>query len=514
MGAATLKSYRTLPWDLIVICGLAAIFRFWDLGGRPPHFDEGINGNFVDSIWRNGFYPYDPKNFHGPLFFYLLQMAEMLLGRSVEAYRTVTVLLSLATIVLVYRYKRWIGPSVRWPAMILAVSPAFTFYARDAIHETLFVFGQVTLSYGLLHQLSGKRREGWIAMTMGAVILAATKETFVVFMGTLAIALGMVKAMPGRFLMPKLSSPIEIGEEVETITLAERLLLVGAGLFTLAALFTGYFQSWRGIVDFFRAFALWSHTGVTASGHSKPMTYWLKLMLHYEWWALLGLLLSLALSFWPTARVGRLARLIGLLAFGTFAAYSLIGYKTPWLILNMLWPIALSVGFFAHAFPTFLPKIGQLLLALAIFGHAGFTSYRVCFVRYESEAEPYVYVHTTDECKKVIAVLEKTRKRQPEILTFPIAILHRDSWPLPWVLGRYTKPAFVKVASWQPTEEPMLLLFDAKDRSEVERSIKGQWYVLPFKLRHSYVPGFAYFRADVFAGSFPKDAMTVRGGGP
>lgn len=509
-----MKSYRTLPWDLIVICGLAAIFRFWDLGGRPPHFDEGVNGNFVQSIWRNGFYHYDPKNFHGPLFFYLLQMAEMLLGRSIEAYRAVPVLLSLATIVLVYQYKRWIGPSVRWPALMLAVSPAFSFYARDAIHETLFVFGEVTLTYGLFHHLTGRRRGGWIAMTVGAVVLAATKETFVVFMGTLAIAWAMVRVMPGRFLMPKLSPLVAPGEVVEAVDLSERMLLVGAGLFTLAALFSGLFQDGKGIVDFFRAFALWSHTGVTTSGHSKPMTYWLKLMVHYEWWALAGLLLSLALSFWPTPRVGILARLVALLGFGSFAAYSLIGYKTPWLILNMLWPLALCIGFFAQAFPTFLPKSVQLLLASALLGHAGTQSYRVSFLRYESESEPYVYVHTTDECKNVIAVLEKTRARLPEILTLPIAILHRDSWPLPWVLALYTKTAFAKVANWQPAEDPMLLLFDAKDRSEVEKRIRGQWYVLPFKLRHSYEPGFAYFRADVFAGSFPKDAMTVKVGGP
>jgi predicted membrane-bound mannosyltransferase len=41
--------------------------RFFLLGIKPPHFDEGINGWFVDQVVHNGFYRYDPTNYHGPL---------------------------------------------------------------------------------------------------------------------------------------------------------------------------------------------------------------------------------------------------------------------------------------------------------------------------------------------------------------------------------------------------------------------------------------------------------------
>ena len=39
---------------------------------KPPHFDEGINGWFVDQMMRTGYYKYDPSNYHGPLHFYVL----------------------------------------------------------------------------------------------------------------------------------------------------------------------------------------------------------------------------------------------------------------------------------------------------------------------------------------------------------------------------------------------------------------------------------------------------------
>src|SRR4051812_49314713 len=51
-----------VPW---MILGLATFLRFFWLDIKPPHFDEGINGWFVDQMVKNGFYKYDPTNYHG-----------------------------------------------------------------------------------------------------------------------------------------------------------------------------------------------------------------------------------------------------------------------------------------------------------------------------------------------------------------------------------------------------------------------------------------------------------------
>ena len=65
------------PW---LILGLAAFLRFFLLGIKPPHFDEGINGWFVDQVLHNGFYRYDPTNYHGPLHFYVLLLSSLSSG--------------------------------------------------------------------------------------------------------------------------------------------------------------------------------------------------------------------------------------------------------------------------------------------------------------------------------------------------------------------------------------------------------------------------------------------------
>ncbi len=42
-----------MPW---IIIALGAFLRFLLLGMKPPHFDEGINGWFVDQMTKTGFY--------------------------------------------------------------------------------------------------------------------------------------------------------------------------------------------------------------------------------------------------------------------------------------------------------------------------------------------------------------------------------------------------------------------------------------------------------------------------
>src|SRR3954452_14475765 len=97
------------PW---LIVGFAAILRFLLLGMKPPHFDEGINGWFVDQMVRNGFYRYDPTNYHGPLHFYVLFVFKILFGRNTWALRMPVVLVSIACIYLTLKFATFFGRNV------------------------------------------------------------------------------------------------------------------------------------------------------------------------------------------------------------------------------------------------------------------------------------------------------------------------------------------------------------------------------------------------------------------
>src|SRR4026209_1815234 len=95
-----------IDWIPIAILVFAAFLRLLLLGMKPPHFDEGINGWFVDQMTKNGFYRYDPTNYHGPLHFYIIFLSQTLFGRNFYALRVPVVLASLGAVWLALKYDR------------------------------------------------------------------------------------------------------------------------------------------------------------------------------------------------------------------------------------------------------------------------------------------------------------------------------------------------------------------------------------------------------------------------
>src|SRR5213075_2104586 len=137
-----------IPWAIL---GLAVFLRFFLLGIKPPHFDEGINGWFVDQVMKNGFYRYDPTNYHGPLHFYVLLLSEALFGRNVWTLRLPVVLVSSGCVWLCFKFEPLLGRNVsRIAALAMAVSPGFVFYGRYSIHEVWLVLFSMLFILGLL----------------------------------------------------------------------------------------------------------------------------------------------------------------------------------------------------------------------------------------------------------------------------------------------------------------------------------------------------------------------------
>ena len=98
-----------VPWAIIA---LGAFLRFLLLSMKPAHFDEGINGWFVDQMVRNGFYSYDPTNYHGPLHFYALFLSQTLFGRDIWALRLPVVLVSISCVYLMLKFEPFVGRNI------------------------------------------------------------------------------------------------------------------------------------------------------------------------------------------------------------------------------------------------------------------------------------------------------------------------------------------------------------------------------------------------------------------
>jgi hypothetical protein len=224
------------PW---LIIALAAFLRLLLLAIKPAHFDEGINGWFVDQVVKNGFYRYDPTNYHGPLHFYVLLLSEKLLGRNLWALRLPVVLVSIGCVWLTLKFEPLVGRSVsRLAALAMAVSPGFIFYGRYSIHEVwlqlfsmLFILGVLGLwKFGTASYL-------WCA-GMGIAGMILTKETYIIHLGCAVIAFPVllaINALPEPFLI---SRPVKTKSIIRPVG-AQRLIP-----FFAACLLVAFLMPW------------------------------------------------------------------------------------------------------------------------------------------------------------------------------------------------------------------------------------------------------------------------------
>lgn len=488
-------SHRFLLGVLLLV---AWFLRVWSLDIKPPHFDEGINGHFVAQIWREGFYRYDPTNFHGPLYFYFLQFAELFFGRNIVAYRFMNSFLAIALIVTVAMHRRFFGKAALWAAAVIALSPAFVFYSRYAIHETLFVLCQVLFSYGFFLWWEEKSRRAVTWMTLGFFGTFATKETFFIYFGTWAIALGCVffaeRILPSRQASPERMDFSRIFKQKSFLG------IIGLGFFAVIVLFSGLFMNMKGLGHMFSAFSFWTHTGTGATGHDKPFMYWLTLLSRYELPCLVALVLSPLIFL-----VGSIKeRIVVLAGFGTWLAYSLIPYKTPWLIMNILWLLALTlgIGWNRRVEIARLPwlaffKPALLIAILVAIVASSQTMWRLNFRDYTNSQEPYVYVQSTQSFKLVMDLIEKRVKDFPEDLNMQIRATVKDPWPLPWMLGIFPNLQWGIAENANLANADVILIDSGKDAA-LEARLLGKYWKLPFQMRDGYIAGHAYLSYDRF----------------
>src|SRR5436190_16857044 len=115
-------------WSSFLIIALALALRVIALDFKPAHFDEGVNGSFIDGMRTEGCYRYDPANYHGPLHFYVLFAGQQLFGRSLWVLRMPTALIGAATVALMLAFRRFLPWRVVWiGATAMAISPAMVF---------------------------------------------------------------------------------------------------------------------------------------------------------------------------------------------------------------------------------------------------------------------------------------------------------------------------------------------------------------------------------------------------
>jgi len=441
------------------------------------HHDEGVNGFFLTNLVRQGIYRYDPANYHGPTLYYLALPIVSLMGLETFSVRLLTAIAGVLTILLILDWRRYIGtPAVLSAALLLAVSPGAVFYSRYFIHEMLFVLFTVGIvSAALRFYESGKVAYLAIA-ALSAALLFATKETAFVSLITLGLAWTVAwlwverevmwhKLLYSIFRFPIPSAQkqrakehvrqhrraaVDLHSVMARVGGKERVLTLGLsmlGLFILVNIlfYSSFFTNWPGVKGALDSLQIWTQTG-TSQFHEKPFGTYVGWLLQEEMPIFLLSFVGLYFALY-SERINRFAVFIAAWSFGILVAYSLIPYKTPWLMLSFIIPMAVLAGYgIQNLTHMAMGKLERPLPALIVLGIALVISSYQTFVlnyrEYDNDRYPYVYAHTNRELTSLVSQVEQIAQRAGT-KEIGVSIASPENWPLPWYFRDYPRVGYV-----------------------------------------------------------------------
>ncbi len=225
------------------------------------------------------------------------------------------------------------------------------------------------------------------------------------------------------------------------------LLLTTAAVATIfiylsVLFFSSFFTYAEGVGKAFEAYMVWTRTGTkdhTQNGILGYVKWGLKVEAPLLFLSTLGSLIALVKA------KHRFAMFAAFWAFGLFAAYTIIPYKTPWLALSFYLPMCIIAGYGVNELLTAktaaLKAVGAVSLVLGSTVLA-YQTYDLNFVRYDDEEMGYVYAHTKRPLLDMVAKIEYYAEKSGKGNGASVEIVSPDYWPLTWYLNEYKKAVF------------------------------------------------------------------------
>jgi len=142
-------------------------------------------------------------------------------------------------------------------------------------------------------------------------------------------------------------------------------------------------------------------------------------------------------------------------------------------MLNMLVPLALLAGLaVSELWRSPRLRLGApVVIGVAVL-FSGFFAIDLNFTRYDDEAYPYVFVHSTRSMLDLVNEVETTAARAGTGTDTGVVIMAPEYWPLPWYLRDYPKAGFF--GSIVDTEEAMIIA-NVNQEAELTTSIEPEY---------------------------------------
>jgi uncharacterized protein (TIGR03663 family) len=488
-------------WVGIILLSLA--LRLPNLGNRPIHADEATGARILSNQLQGDTYTFNPQHFHGPLLSLTSAPLARMRGESnwseltKSTLRLGPVIAGLLLVLVPLLWLRQIGQlGALTAAALLASSPLLVYYNRMYIHESLLALFAL-LAATAIHRLtiSPTKRMGVLAgLSIG--LMFATKETFAISILSWLPAAALCCWLQNQHAAPR------------ALLLKTQSYLAPALPLTLTAAVTAiYFYSDglrqpQGMVDAVRTYFVYE----TTEGHEKGGGYYLHLMLWPKqalgiWWseAVVAILavIACAATYLNPARLSAVLFLASA-TIGHFVIYSLIGYKTPWLMLVPWAHACLLAGCALNSIHRLKPATRVLLTALILGGLAYQTKQSIAASgRFASDARnPYAYVPTSKDMETLQTWLDQLEAELPDRTLNPIAVVGSEYWPLPWYLRNSDTIGYWPEPTHEMQSHPIVLAMPGQTAA-TDTLLQHSHARLPRGLRAN-VPVILYLRNDIW----------------
>jgi hypothetical protein len=267
----------------------------------------------------------------------------------------------------------------------------------------------------------------------------------------------------------------------------------------------------------YQTFQAWFNTGRKGNGHEKPFYYWAILLLRYEWPICLGVLFSPVCLLLQNISI----RYLTVTGVGTFVAYSIVNYKTPWCIISIVWPLLFAFGALLLIVPrarlAAMSVLAVILVAISLLSSIVLNYFRCSTFtdfHWKSEhglasnlagfftSEPYVYVQTYNDIYKLTTPLLDLAHRDPVYYHLTGHLIRTSPYPLPWILGDFPRVGYYEHENDPPDMDADFLLVQEDRVADVESKLHDSYYTEPLTIRPYQDTSKLYLRARVFKSYF------------
>jgi len=206
---------------------LTIITRFYDLETRVMSHDESLHTYFSWLFYRGQGYQHSPM-MHGPLQFHLLALSYFLFGVTDFTSRIPAVIFSIATVWMIWYWRRYLGRTgALVAAFLMVISPYMLFYGRYVRNEAYAGLSGILMLFAILRHLETGNKRYLYLVALALVIHFTAKETAFIYAAQALIFLGI-------YFIAQVTAKSWHGHETLfiafVILLALSILLIGGAL--------------------------------------------------------------------------------------------------------------------------------------------------------------------------------------------------------------------------------------------------------------------------------------------